>query len=85
MRFDRDREAGMVKWNHIEPFVDGCGTISIGRIGPHPCAAVAFDEDQQLVALVRRPKESLEALLVRLNKALGRALDDDEYTDEVNE
>jgi hypothetical protein len=34
--------------------------------------------------LVRGPRESLEDLLTRLDIAIGKALEDDEFTDEIN-
>jgi hypothetical protein len=69
---------------YIESLIDGYGEITIGRAGPIRCAAIACDEDQQLAALVRRPKESLEALLKRLDLAIKRARERDEFADEIN-
>jgi hypothetical protein len=37
-----------------------------------------------LAALVRRPGESLDDLLIRLEDALDRAMNEDEYIDEIN-
>ena len=42
------------------------------------------DGNNALAMLVRREGESLNALLKRLDKAIGRAWDLDEFTDEVN-
>jgi ribosome assembly protein YihI (activator of Der GTPase) len=69
---------------NIEELVNGNGDITIGRIGPVRCAATAADRDQQLAMLVRRPKESLEQLLERLDMAIGKAWDEQEYVDEIN-
>jgi hypothetical protein len=69
---------------NIDSLVKGNGDITIGRIGPIRCAAVAADGDQQLAALVRRPKESLQDLLARLDAAIERAWEDDVFLDEIN-
>jgi hypothetical protein len=50
--------------------------------GFHP---VATDEHDMLVALVRSPGETLHQLLDRLEQALGPALEDQIYVDEINE
>jgi len=73
-----------VKLKNIRFLIDGNGQITVGRIGPAQCAAVASDEDQQLAALVRNPGESLEDLLVRLDAAIEQFLEDDVYIDEIN-
>ena len=69
---------------NIDSLVKGNGDITIGRIGPIRCAAVAADGDQQLAALVRRPRESLQDLLARLDAAIERAWEDDVFLDEIN-
>jgi ribosome assembly protein YihI (activator of Der GTPase) len=46
---------------------------------------VATDEHDMLVALVRSPGETLHQLLDRLEQALGPALEDQIYVDEINE
>ncbi len=73
-----------MKFENIEFLINGNGDISIGRVGPVRCAATAADEDQQLAALVRRPDETLFQLLERLDVAIGKALEDAEFTDEIN-
>jgi ribosome assembly protein YihI (activator of Der GTPase) len=72
------------RFRNIEELINRNGDITIGKVGPVPCAATAADEDQQLAMLVRRPKESLEQLLDRLDMAIGKAWDDQEYIDEIN-
>lgn len=62
----------------------GNGQISVGEIGPIPCAAVASDDHNMLAALQRRKGETLMQLLQRLDAALLRALEYDEFTDEIN-
>ena len=74
----------MIKLENIRFLINGKGNITIGRIGPIHCAAVAGDEGQQLAALVRNPGESLEDLLERLDAAIEKALEEDEYIDEIN-
>ncbi len=59
---------------NIELLIDGKGDISIGRVGPIRCAAFAADEDRQLAALVHRPGESLQDLLLHLDAALDMPL-----------
>jgi hypothetical protein len=74
----------LTRFRNIEELVNGNGDITIGRIGPVRCAATAADRDQQLAMLVRRPKESLEQLLDRLDMAIGKAWNEQEYIDEIN-
>ncbi len=71
-------------WPNLQALIDSGGSISIGRIDPIPCAAVASDEHTMYAALLRRHAESLTALLNRLDAALGVAFDHDIYTDEIN-
>ena len=46
---------------------------------------MANDEHNMLVALVRRRRETLHQLLDRLEQALGPALEEQVYVDEINE
>jgi hypothetical protein len=70
---------------NLEEFVlRGGGQISVGEIGPIQCAAVASDDHNMLAALQRRKTETLMQLLQRLDAALLRALEYDEFTDEIN-
>jgi hypothetical protein len=71
-------------WKNIEFLIDGYGEVTLGRVGPIRCAAIASDEDQMLAALVRRPGEELAELLVRLDHAIDRAWNAEEYLDEIN-
>jgi len=72
------------RFKNIDSLVNGNGDITIGRIGPVRCAAVAGDGDQQLAMLVRGPRESLEELLDRLDTAIGKAWDEEECIDCVS-
>jgi len=69
---------------NIENLIDGDGEITIGCIGPVSCAAVASDGHQALAMLVRRDDENLRQLLMRLEKAIGLACDEDVFIDEIN-
>jgi hypothetical protein len=75
-------------WPNIEAFFEaGEGDISIGTFGYAPTVrytAVATDEENVLVALIRRPGETLHQLLGRLEQALGPALEDQVLVDEIN-
>jgi hypothetical protein len=72
------------RFGNIDALVKGGGDVTLGRIGPVRCGAAAAQGDQSLVMLVRRPRESLEALLERLDEAIGKAWHEGEYTDEIN-
>ena len=70
---------------NLEGFLlHGDGQISVGKIGPIRCAAVANDDHNMLVSLQRRDDETLMQLLQRLDAALLRALKHDEFIDEIN-
>ena len=76
-------------WPTLEAFFEsGEGDISFGRIDHVPTlrhTAVVSDEHNMLVALVRRPAETLQQLLDRLEHALGPALEDPQvFVDEIN-
>jgi hypothetical protein len=72
------------RWKNLDALIRGNGDVTIGRVGPVSCAAVASDDDQMLAALVRRRRESLEELLDRLDAALQRRWDEDVVIDEIN-
>jgi hypothetical protein len=69
---------------NIETLINDGGEITIGPIGPAPCGATAADGHNALAMLVRRDGETLNALLKRLDRAIGRYFDHDEITDEIN-
>ena len=71
-------------WPNIDELIDNGGNVSIGDIPPVPCAAVAADESIMLAALLRREGESLVDLLGRLDDAIGKAFNEEIYTDEIN-
>jgi hypothetical protein len=69
---------------NIEFLIDGNGDITIGPVGPIRCVATAADEEQCLAMLQRRPGESLEDLLQRLDAAIEDAYENGVFIDEVN-
>jgi ribosome assembly protein YihI (activator of Der GTPase) len=69
---------------HIAALIDGGGQITLGRMHPIKCAAIANDGHNSLATLQRRPQESLQQLLERLDEAIGLAWNKQEFTDEIN-
>jgi hypothetical protein len=69
---------------HIEALIDDGGDITVGDIYGVGCAATAADGHNTLAMLARRDGETLNALLKRLDRALGRYYDDGTVVDEVN-
>ena len=69
---------------NIECLIDGEGDITVGRAGPIHCAAIACDEHQALAQLVRRDGETLAQLLLRLEAALEKAIEEEIFIDEIN-
>jgi len=70
---------------NIEALIEDGGDITLGALPPHECAATAADGSNCLAMLVRRDGESLNALLKRLDKAIGLAWSNDTFIDEVND
>jgi len=63
------------------------GSVTLGSLGYNSSlgyTAVASDEHNMLVAIVRRPGETLRQLLDRLENALGPAIDEQIFVDEIN-
>lgn len=75
----------MALTNYIEALIEEGGEITLGALPPHECAATAADGSNCLAMLVRRDGESLNALLKRLDKAIGLAWSNDTFIDEVND
>lgn len=69
---------------NIEALIADGGDITIGAIYPIECAATAADNHNTVAMLVRRENETLNALLKRLDKAIGKFYDNDEIVDELN-
>jgi hypothetical protein len=74
----------VARWKNVDSLIRGDGEVALGRVGPVACAAIAADGSQMLVALVRRPRESFDQLLDRLDAALGKCWDDEICIDEIN-
>ena len=60
------------------------GEITLGLLTPVGCVATAADGDNCLAMLVRRKGETVTQLLTRLDYAIGLALTEDIFTDEIN-
>jgi hypothetical protein len=75
-------------WPTIEAFLDSEeGNITLGSIDCGPSfgyTAVVSDSHDMLVALVRRRGETLHQLLDRVEQALGPALEEQAFVDEIN-
>jgi len=69
---------------NIEALIECDGQINIGNHHPIGCIAVANDQSNTLAMLKRRPKESLEDLLSRLDTAIECAIETDNFVDEIN-
>ena len=61
------------------------GEITLGIVHPVGCVATATDEHASVAMLVRRKNETLTQLLTRLDYAIGLALTEDIFTDEIND
>lgn len=69
---------------NIEALIAEGGDITIGALYPIECAATAADGHNAIAMLVRRDGETLNALLKRLDRAIGRFYEHDAITDEIN-
>ncbi|MBI5792704.1 MAG: hypothetical protein HZA63_14640 [Rhodocyclales bacterium] len=69
---------------NLETLVNDGGSFGIGPIGSIECTATADDGHNAMAMLVRRKGETLNALLKRLDRAVGRYFEHDEITDEIN-
>ena len=69
---------------HIAQLIEEGGQITVGQIYPIDCAAIANDGHNSLAMLRRRPSETLQQLLTRLDSAIALAWNDDRFTDEIN-
>jgi len=79
---DKDQIADLLP--NLAPFIKD-GEITIGIVNPVGCVATAADEYATIAMLVRRKNETLTQLLTRLDYAIGLALTEDVFTDEVNQ
>lgn len=85
----KKQPAASRRWPTIEAFLDAEeGNITLGSIDYSPAlgyTAVASDQHNMLVVLVRRSGETLHQLLDRLERALGPAIEDQIFVDEIND
>ena len=69
---------------HLIALIEGGGQLTLGALPPIKCVAVANDDDVCYAMLQRRPGETLQQLLERLDAAIDLAWTSDQYTDEIN-
>jgi hypothetical protein len=60
------------------------GGITVGQMEPVGCVAIANTEDGCLAMLRLRRNETVSSLLVRLDQAVAKAMNENIYTDEIN-
>lgn len=60
------------------------GSISIGHIAPVGGVATASEGKRSYVTLRRKPGETLQQTIVRLDLAIGRVINELVYIDEIN-
>lgn len=69
---------------NIVALIDDGGQITLGALDPIKCVAIANTDYSCLAMLQRRPGETLQQLLERLDAAIEHAWTTDELTDEIN-
>lgn len=69
---------------NIAALIDDGGQLTLGALYPIKCVAIANDDCNCLAMLQRRPGESLQQLLDRLDAAIDLAWTTDQFTDEIN-
>jgi hypothetical protein len=70
---------------NIAALIDNGGQITLGALHPIACVAIANDDHNSLAMLQRRPSETLQQLLQRLDAAIDLAWNADQFTDEINQ
>ena len=60
------------------------GTIEIGHMEPVGGVAIASEGKHVYVTLLRKPGESFNQTVIRLNHAIGRVVTELAYIDEIN-
>jgi hypothetical protein len=71
-------------WAHIQALIESGGQIMIGTVAPIRGAAVAHDGKKTLAMLQRRPRETIQELLARLDAAIADAKSSGSRIDEIN-
>ena len=69
---------------NIATLIDSGGQITLGALHPIKCVAIANNDHNSLAMLKRRPGETLHQLLRRLDAAVDRAWNANQFTDEIN-
>lgn len=69
---------------NVTALIDEGGQITLGALHPIKCVAVANDDCNCLAMLKRRPGETLQQLLERLDAAIDLAWTENQFTDEIN-
>ncbi|MBS0422778.1 MAG: hypothetical protein JSR66_34040 [Proteobacteria bacterium] len=72
------------KWMHIDTLMKAGGQITLGRVAPLDGVALAGNGKDLYAALRRRPDESIEALLQRLDQAIDVAQRSGTHINEIN-
>lgn len=70
---------------NIAALVEAGGQIMVGTVKPIENAAVAHDGKKTLAMIRKRPDESLEQLLQRLDAAIAAARHSGRRVDEINQ
>ena len=73
-----------MEYENIEYLIEDGGEITVGRQTRMGCVAIANDEHNTLAMLKRKPGETMTALLERLDSAVYRAMEYEEFIDEIN-
>lgn len=71
------------EWPHLEDLITRGGQVTIGKIHPIECAAIAGNGKTMLAALQRRDGERLAELLQRLEQAVKEAQSSKRVTNEI--
>ena len=69
---------------NLTDLIDSGGQFTIGAMDRFPCVAVANHEHNTLAMLVRKRGESIDDLLIRLNRAVDQAWNEEIFIDEIN-
>ncbi len=69
---------------NIEALIEYDGQITLGNLDPVGCVAIANDDHNTLAMLKRKPGESVNDLLARLDAAIEQAVEHETFIDEIN-